>query len=111
MIKIILPLILLFLIVIFWKKIDDFILNKLGFKTYKLVGDKNYKEINFDGSKKQNNFYLAIYPNQFKKMCTTDDLIGEWKVVFRGTDYDNIKFRVSNEVIVPGEESRYEPVC
>ncbi len=38
MIKIILPLIILFLIVIFWKKIDDFILNKLGFKTYKIVG-------------------------------------------------------------------------
>ena len=38
MIKIILPLILLFLIVIFWKKIDDFILNKLGFKTYKIAG-------------------------------------------------------------------------
>ena len=37
MIKIILPLILLFLIVIFWKKIDEFILNKLGFKTYKIV--------------------------------------------------------------------------
>ena len=30
--------IFLFLIVIFWKKIDDFILNKLGFKTYKIVG-------------------------------------------------------------------------
>ncbi len=38
MIKIILPLILLFLIVIFWKKIDEFILNKLGIKTYKIVG-------------------------------------------------------------------------
>ena len=38
MIKIILPLILLFLIVVFWKKIDDFILNKIGFKTYKIVG-------------------------------------------------------------------------
>ena len=37
MIKIILPLIILFLIVIFWKKIDDFILNKIGFKTYKIV--------------------------------------------------------------------------
>ena len=37
MIKIILPLILLFLIVIFWKKIDEFIFNKLGFKTYKIV--------------------------------------------------------------------------
>jgi len=38
MIKIILPLILLFLIVIFWKKIDEFILNKLGIKTYKIIG-------------------------------------------------------------------------
>ena len=28
---------LLFLIVIFWKKIDEFILNKLGFKTYKIA--------------------------------------------------------------------------
>jgi len=38
MIKIILPLVLLFLILIFWKKIDEFILNKLGTRIYKIIG-------------------------------------------------------------------------
>ena len=38
MIKIILPIVLIFLIVIFWKKIDEFIMNKLGIKTYKIIG-------------------------------------------------------------------------
>tara|TARA_Y100001954_G_scaffold96269_1_gene105193 strand:- start:2015 stop:2179 length:165 start_codon:yes stop_codon:yes gene_type:complete len=37
MIKVVLPLILLFLIVIFWKKIDEYISVKLGIKTYKII--------------------------------------------------------------------------
>tara|TARA_B100000579_G_C22480255_1_gene687603 strand:+ start:557 stop:721 length:165 start_codon:yes stop_codon:yes gene_type:complete len=37
MIKIIIPIIALFLIVIFWKKIDEFILNKFGVKTHKII--------------------------------------------------------------------------
>tara|TARA_Y100000589_G_C26755440_1_gene467549 strand:- start:125 stop:289 length:165 start_codon:yes stop_codon:yes gene_type:complete len=38
MIKIILPLIILFLLVIYWKKIDEFIYIKFGIKTYKIIG-------------------------------------------------------------------------
>jgi len=79
-------------------------------KPYNNTHFKNYKEINFDGSKKQNNFYLAIYPNQFKKMCTTDDLIGEWEIIFKGTNFEKLKFRVLDKII-PGMEDKYEPVC
>jgi len=31
-------------------------------------------------------------------------------VVFRGTDYPNLEFRIT-EQILPGEESSFEPVC
>ena len=79
-------------------------------KPYNNTHYKNYKEINFDGSKKQNNFYLAIYPSEFKKMCTTDDLIGEWEIIFKGTNFEKLKFQIKDQII-PGMEEKYEPVC
>jgi hypothetical protein len=44
------------------------------------------------------------------KICTVDDLIGEWTVVFRGTDYPNLKFKIINEIL-PGDEESYVPIC
>ena len=70
-----------------------------------------YLTIPFDGAKPAFNQYFTPDLSKIKAICSVEDIAGEWTVVFRGTDYDNIKFRVSNEVIVPGEESRYEPVC
>jgi len=70
-----------------------------------------YITIPFDGAKSSFNQYFTPDLSKVKGICSIEDIAGEWTVVFRGTDYDNIKFRVSNEVIVPGEESRYEPVC
>ena len=72
--------------------------------------DKIYKRIIFDGSKKQNNFYLAIYPNAFKKICTTDDLVGEWEIIFTGTNFEKLKFQIKDQII-PGMEDKFEPVC
>ena len=69
-----------------------------------------YKKMQFDGSKPQQNFYVGIYPSIPKKFCTSDSLIGEWKVIFEGTEYESLKFKILNEII-PGMERNYQSVC
>ena len=43
-----------------------------------------------------------------KGICSMEDITGEWAVVFRGTDYPNIEFKI-NENILPGTD--VESVC
>ena len=70
-----------------------------------------YLTIPFDGTKPAFNQYFTPDLSKTKGICSIEDIAGEWTVVFRGTDYDNIKFTVSDKIIVPGEEERYDPVC
>ena len=70
-----------------------------------------YFTIPFDGTKSAFNQYFTPDLSKIKGICSVEDLAGEWTVVFRGTDYENIKFTVSDKIFVPGSESRYEPVC
>ena len=70
-----------------------------------------YFTIPFDGAKPSFNQYFTPDLSKLKGICSIEDIAGEWTVVFRGTDYENIKFRISDKIIVPGEESRYEPLC
>ena len=70
-----------------------------------------YLTIPFDGAKPAFNQYFTPDLSKIKGICSTEDIAGEWTVVFRGTNHENIKFMVSDEVIVPGQESRYEAVC
>jgi len=70
-----------------------------------------YQTIPFDGMKKPAfNFYMQPSLSAALAICTVDDIIGEWTVVFRGTSYPNLKFEVTNEIL-PGEEDAYVPVC
>ncbi len=70
-----------------------------------------YQTIPFDGMKKPAfNFYIQPALSPVLEICTLDDLIGEWTVVFRGTGYSNLKFKVTNEIL-PGEADSYVPVC
>ena len=70
-----------------------------------------YQTIPFDGMKKAVfNFYIQPALSPVLEICTLDDLIGEWTVVFRGTGYSNLKFKVTNEIL-PGEADAYVPVC
>ena len=71
---------------------------------------QTYKKMQFDGSKLQQNFYLGIYPSIPKNFCTSDNLIGEWKVIFEGTEYESLKFKIIDEII-PGMERNYKSVC
>lgn len=68
-----------------------------------------YMTIPFDGMKKDVfNYYVEPQISKTKEICSIDDLIGKWAVVFRGTDYPNLYFEITDEV-VPG--TNIEPVC
>ena len=70
-----------------------------------------YLSIPFDGADKSAfNYYVEPDLSALKKICTVDELIGDWKIVFRGTDYPDLEFKVTEEIL-PGDEPDYEPVC
>ena len=69
-----------------------------------------YKKVKFDGSKPQQNFYLGFNLNSARGLCTTDQLIGEWDVIFRGTSFANLEFKVLDKIL-PGMEDIYKPKC
>jgi len=70
-----------------------------------------YLTIPFDGSDNSAfNYYLQPQLSKIRGYCSADDFIGDWRVVFRGTDYPNLEFKIT-ENIIPGDEDNYEPVC
>ena len=70
-----------------------------------------YWSIPFDGADKSAfNYYIEPDLAESREICSIDDLVGDWKVVFRGTDYPDLEFRIT-EQILPGDEEHYEPVC
>jgi len=71
-----------------------------------------YITIPFDSSEKITfNQYLKPALAMNRGICSKADLLGNWTVVFQGTDYNNLKFEIVDR-IVPGDEENYEePVC
>ena len=70
-----------------------------------------YLTVPFDGAKKNAfNYYIQPQLSKTRGLCTIDDILGDWTVVFRGTDYKNLKFEITDKII-PGDESNYQPVC
>jgi len=69
-----------------------------------------YDKIPFDGSKQQRNYYVTMNLAEHRGICTVDKLIGNWQIKFAGTNYENLEFKVTKQ-IVPGVEERFEPVC
>ena len=70
-----------------------------------------YMDIPFDGSDKSAfNYYLQPQLSKTRNICTADEFIGNWVVVFRGTDYQDLEFKIT-EQILPGDEDDFEPVC
>ena len=68
-----------------------------------------YMTIPFDGAaKREFNYYLEPQISKIREICSVDDLIGKWAVVFRGTDYPNLYFEITDDV-VPG--TNIEHVC
>lgn len=70
-----------------------------------------YLSIPFDGADRPAfNYYLQPQLSAIKEHCTVDEFIGDWRVVFRGTDYPNLEFKITEEIL-PGDEENYQPVC
>jgi len=68
-----------------------------------------YLTIPFDGSQKQGfNYYLDPQLSKARELCSIDDVLGKWTLVFRGTNYANLNFEIVNKT-VPG--TSWEPVC
>ncbi len=68
-----------------------------------------YLRIPFDETKKSGfNTYLEPQLSKTRGMCSVDDIIGRWALVFRGTDYPNLNFEITDQ-IVPG--TNVETVC
>jgi hypothetical protein len=70
-----------------------------------------YISIPFDGSDKTDfNQYFKPAISKARKICSVDDLVGEWTVVLSGTNYKPIRFEFLNET-VPGDETLFQRVC
>ena len=68
-----------------------------------------YITIPFDGAKKVGfNFYVEPGMSKVRGICSVDDIMGKWSLVFRGTNYPNLYFNIT-ERIVPGTNT--ETVC
>ena len=70
----------------------------------------NYYSMPFDGSKNRNNFYLTPDLSIVKKICNKDELVGDWKIIFEGTNYSFLEFKIIDQIL-PGNEKRYEEKC
>ena len=71
-----------------------------------------YITIPFDGTDKGAfNQYFKPALSRGKAICSVQDLAGQWVVIFRGTDYPNLTFTVNDQMIVPGDEENYKPIC
>ena len=61
--------------------------------------------------KKQSfNIYFSPNLNEINSICSAEDVIGNYEVIFEGTNYKSIKLKIINKYL-PGSEYRFEPVC
>lgn len=72
---------------------------------------RTYISIPFDATAKPSfNQYFKPSISKARNICSVDDLVGEWTVVFKGTNYAPLKFRITNQTI-PGDEALFQRVC
>ena len=70
-----------------------------------------YWTIPFDGAERTAfNYYLSPQLSKSKGYCTVEDFVGDWRVVFRGTDYPNLEFKITEDIL-PGNEESFQSVC
>ena len=71
---------------------------------------KKYLGIEFDGENKQNfNRYFEPSLNEWKGICSRSELVGEWVIVFHGTQYEDMSFKILNQTS-SWDERAFEPI-
>tara|TARA_B110000438_G_scaffold159626_1_gene152855 strand:+ start:444 stop:911 length:468 start_codon:yes stop_codon:yes gene_type:complete len=72
---------------------------------------KSYITIPFDGMKKEQfNYYFEPRFQEFKGLCSMDDIAGNWIVKFSGTQYENINFEIIAQAS-SWDNRTFEPIC
>ena len=72
---------------------------------------KSYIKIPFDGiNKSQFNYYFEPRLQQYKGICSIDDIAGNWIVKFSGTQYEDINFEILAQPS-SWDERTFEPIC
>jgi hypothetical protein len=72
---------------------------------------KSYIKVPFDGSQKsQFNYYFEPRYNAFGGVCSMNDIVGNWKIVFVGTQYQDINFKIINQTS-SWDKRTFDPVC
>jgi len=74
-------------------------------------GTTKYISILFNGTDKSDfNQYFKPSISKARNICSTDDIIGDWTIVFQGTQYEPLRFRILNETI-SSELGNFQKVC
>jgi hypothetical protein len=71
-----------------------------------------YQTIPFDGERKSEfNYYMQPKLSIAKGLCSPEDIVGNWAVVFKGTDHKSITFKITDKIIPNINENYQQPVC
>ena len=72
---------------------------------------KSYMQIPFDGMDKQHfNYYFEPRFQQYRGICSIEDIAGDWIVRFSGTQYEDINFEILAQSS-SWDERTFEPIC
>ena len=72
---------------------------------------KMYIKIPFNGiDEQQFNYYFEPRMQEYRGICSMDDIAGNWIVKFSGTQYEDINFEILNQVS-SWDNRLMEPVC
>ena len=75
-------------------------------------GTTVFQAIPFDGAiKKEFNTYFTPALSKKRQICSTNDIVGDWYIVFKDTNYSPIRFKVINETNDESEVPNYLRVC
>jgi len=69
-----------------------------------------YYSMPFDGSRDRNNFYFTPDLSIARGICDKTQLVGDWKVIFEGTNYPALEFKVIDKIL-PGKYPRFDSEC
>ena len=69
-----------------------------------------YSSMKFDGSENlRNNYYFTPKLSAFNAICNSDQLLGDWVMKFKGTQYPDLVFTVVDKMM-PGYADKYETI-
>ena len=79
-------------------------------KKINMTHAQEYMKLNYDSSSGQEKFYFKIVPDKILGFCTSEEVVGDWRVFFPETNYNTLSFKIKNQ-FVPGTEGDFDPVC